>query len=90
MVKPDAASFSQHVENVGVRQVFTLAGEAVNMEVCALNADHLPVADLAAALTHDRRVSSTGERGAAVVVASVKTRLELNCKRRHQKHVNSY
>ena len=56
----------------------TLAGEAVNMEVCVFDAHHLPTTHLPTALTHDGRVSSTGERRAAVVVASIQTRLVLN------------
>ena len=65
---------------VGVWQCVcvTLAGEAVNMEVCVFDAHHLPTTHLPAALTHDGRVSSTGERRAAVVVASIQTRLVLN------------
>lgn len=57
---------------------FTLAGEAVNVEVCVFDAHHLPTAHLATALAHDGRISTAGERRAAVVVSSVKTRLVLN------------
>ncbi len=51
---------------------FTLAGEAVNMEVCVFDTHHLPTTNLPTALTHDGRVSTTGERRAAVVVSSIK------------------
>ena len=51
----------------------TLAGEAVDVEVRPLDSHHLPSADLPAALAHDGRTSTSGERRAAVVVPSVET-----------------
>ncbi len=59
--------------------LFTLAGKAANMEVCVFDAHHLATTNLPTAFTHDGRVSTAGERRAAVVVSSIKTRLVLNC-----------
>lgn len=58
----------------------TLAGEAVNVEVCVLDTHHLPTTHLPAALAHDGWIAAVGERRAAVVVSSIKTCLVLNCR----------
>lgn len=52
---------------------FTLAGEAVNMEVCVLDAHNLPTTNFPTALTHDGRIPTAGDWRAAVVVFSIKT-----------------
>lgn len=57
---------------------FTLAGEALNMEVCVFDSHHLTAATLSTALTHDGGASTAGGGRAAVVVPSIKTRLVLN------------
>lgn len=50
----------------------TLAGEAVDVEVCVLDSHHLAAADLAAAFAHDGRAATAGQRGgAAAAVAAV-------------------
>lgn len=56
----------------------TLAGEAVDVEVCVLDSHHLAAANLAAALAHNGRAPTAGERRAAVVVSAIKTWLVLN------------
>lgn len=66
---------------------FTLAGEAVYMEVCFLHTHHLPATNLPTALTHNGRVSPAGERraAAAVVVSSIKTWMVLNWEEEREK-----
>lgn len=64
---------------------FTLAGEALNMEVCVFDSHHLTAATLSTALTHDGGASTAGGRRAAVVVPSIKTRLVLNWWREESK-----
>lgn len=63
---------------VGVFFFFTLAGEALNMEVCVFDSNHLSTANLPTALAHDGRATTVGGRRGAVVVSSIKTRLVLD------------
>ena len=53
---------------------FTLAGEAVDVEVCVLHTHYLAATNLPTAFAHNGRISTAGERrAAAVVVSSVET-----------------